>query len=217
MSNNQIASVNFHGHALTVITSASQQLVAMKPVAEGIGLDWKSQHSRIQRHPVLQSVMVMMTTTGADGKSYQMLCLPLDYLNGWLFGVDANRVREDIRDTLIMYQRECYQVLAAYWQQGEEGSPHHQTQATPSLLGRRWLITFDHEGKEHVRSVPDDAVVMTPSQLLSWLADPERIAVDADMLFQFVAAASERLRHMHGYQAVQLKRAKEAGLQTKLV
>ena len=94
---------------------------------------------------------------------------------------------------------------------------HTQTQATPSLLGRRWLITFDHEGKEHVRSVPDDAVVMTPSQLLSWLADPERIAVDADDLFQFIAAASERLRRMHGYQVVQLKRAREAGLQTKLI
>lgn len=210
MSNNQIASVNFHGHALTVITSASQQLVAMKPVAEGIGLDWKSQHSRIQRHPVLQSVMVMMTTTGADGKSYQMLCLPLDYLNGWLFGVDANRVRAEIRDTLIMYQRECYQALYEHWHSKEVSS-------TSTLSNRRWLITFDHEGKEHVRSVPDDAVVMTPSQLLSWLADPERIAVDADDLFQFIAAASERLRRMHGYQAAQLKRARDAGLQAKLI
>lgn len=87
---------------------------------------------------------------------------------------------------------------------------HTQTQATPSILGRRWLITFDQEGKEHVRSVPDDAVVMTPSQLLSWLADPERIAVNADELFQFIAAASERLRRMHGYQDVQLRRAREA-------
>ena len=93
-----------------------------------------------------------------------------------------------------------------------------ETQPTlPSLMQRRWLITFDHEGKEHVRSVPDDAVVMTPSQLLSWLVDPERIAVNADELFQFITAASERLRRMHGYQAVQLKRAREAGLQTKLI
>lgn len=94
---------------------------------------------------------------------------------------------------------------------------HTQTQTTPSLLGRRWLITFDQEGKEHVRLVPDDAVVMTPSQLLSWLADPERIAVNADELFQFVTAASERLRKMHGYQALQLQRAREAELQARLV
>ncbi len=41
-----------------------------------------------------------------------MQCLPLDYLNGWLFGVNANRVKEGIRDNLVRYQRECYRVLA---------------------------------------------------------------------------------------------------------
>jgi hypothetical protein len=41
-----------------------------------------------------------------------MLCLPLDYLNGWLFGVNANRVKDAVRDKLIRYQMECYRVLA---------------------------------------------------------------------------------------------------------
>ena len=41
-----------------------------------------------------------------------MLCLPLDYLNGWLFGINASRVKDDIRERLLRYQRECYRVLA---------------------------------------------------------------------------------------------------------
>ena len=41
-----------------------------------------------------------------------MLCIPLDFLNGWLFGVNASRVKESIRERLITYQRECYRVLA---------------------------------------------------------------------------------------------------------
>jgi hypothetical protein len=41
-----------------------------------------------------------------------MICLPLKYLNGFLFGINATRVREEIRAKLIQYQRECYQVLA---------------------------------------------------------------------------------------------------------
>lgn len=137
----QIATVTFHGAPLTVITQADQKLVAMKPIVEGIGLGWQSQYNRIQRQPVLKSVVVMMNTTGADGKSYQMLCLPIDYLNGWLFGVDANRVREDIRDTLIMYQRECYQVLANYWQQGE--AVNHRAQKalrTPLTIEQQSII-----------------------------------------------------------------------------
>ena len=45
-----------------------------------------------------------------------MQCLPLDYLNGWLFGVSSSRVKESLKDRVIQYQRECYQVLAAAFQ-----------------------------------------------------------------------------------------------------
>jgi len=40
-----------------------------------------------------------------------MLCLPLDLIPGWLFGVTASRVKEDIRPKLLRYQRECFRVL----------------------------------------------------------------------------------------------------------
>lgn len=56
-----------------------------------------------------------------------MLCLPLEFLNGYLFGINANRVREDIRDRVIRYQRECYQVLAAAFL---ETSPSDNTTST---------------------------------------------------------------------------------------
>jgi hypothetical protein len=41
-----------------------------------------------------------------------MLCLPLKYLNGWLFGVNASRVKPELRERVIQYQRECYDILA---------------------------------------------------------------------------------------------------------
>jgi hypothetical protein len=55
-------------------------------------------------------------TTGADGKQYEMVCLPLDYLNGWLFKINANRYKgDDRREVIIRYQRECYRVLADHF------------------------------------------------------------------------------------------------------
>ena len=36
-------------------------------------------------------------------------------LNGWLFGVDVNRVRPELRERLMQYQRECFQVLNAHF------------------------------------------------------------------------------------------------------
>jgi hypothetical protein len=47
-----------------------------------------------------------------------MLCLPLDYLTGFLFGINASRVKSELRDSVIRYQRECYKVLAEAFQEG---------------------------------------------------------------------------------------------------
>ncbi|TBV91293.1 hypothetical protein E0E53_21350 [Azotobacter chroococcum] len=118
-TNLQLGTVDFHGQTLAVITGpAGERLVAMKPICEAIGLDWKSQYSRIQRNQVLKEGMVIMTTPSPGGEQ-ETTCLPLDYLNGWLFGVDASRVKPEIRERLVQYQRECFAALAAYWQQGE--------------------------------------------------------------------------------------------------
>ena len=45
-----------------------------------------------------------------------MLCLPLDSISGWLFGTHAARVNPDVREWLIPYQHESYQVLAEAFQ-----------------------------------------------------------------------------------------------------
>lgn len=47
-----------------------------------------------------------------------MLAIPLDYLSGFLFGINASRVKEEVRDRLIRYQRECYKVLDEAFKEG---------------------------------------------------------------------------------------------------
>lgn len=47
-----------------------------------------------------------------------MICLPLDYMCGWLFGSNADRVKPEVRGRLIRYQRECYAVLSEALQDG---------------------------------------------------------------------------------------------------
>lgn len=115
--------VNFHNQTLTTLEKDGKQYAAMKPICENIGLEWNSQFRRIQRKEVLKSVVAMMAITGNDGKKYEMVCLPIDYLNGWLMGVDENRVKPEIKDTLVMYQKECYKALYDYWHKGEAINP----------------------------------------------------------------------------------------------
>jgi hypothetical protein len=40
-----------------------------------------------------------------------MICLPLELLPGFLFGVNAARVKAELRDKIIRYRRECYRRL----------------------------------------------------------------------------------------------------------
>ncbi len=84
--------------------------VAVKPICESIGLLWGSQRNRLYRDPVLKEGVFMMNTPSAGGVQ-KALCLPLDLIPGWLFGVDVNRVKPELRDRLIAYQRECHRVL----------------------------------------------------------------------------------------------------------
>lgn len=91
--------------------------VPLRPLCDYLGVDWSGQLQRVRRDPVLSDALtpcvVVTPTQGQPDQRREVLCLPLNYLNGWLFGINANRVREELRDKLIRYQRECHEILAA--------------------------------------------------------------------------------------------------------
>lgn len=88
-----------------------ETLVAMKPVVEGMGLDWKSQHRRLNETPVLAKGMVMMAIP-SEGGPQQMVALPLTRLNFWLATIRTERVKDPgVRDRIIRYQTECADIL----------------------------------------------------------------------------------------------------------
>ena len=110
--------VEFYEDQVTAVRlSSGEVFIPVRPIVEGLGLDWAAQTRRINRDPILseeKGVVVMATPGGPQ----DMLALPLDYLSGFLFGINANRVKEEVRDRLIRYQRECYKVLAEAFSDG---------------------------------------------------------------------------------------------------
>ncbi len=98
--------------------------VPLRPLCEFLGLDWSAQYRRVNRDEVISESIqgvAITTTPSADGRGggvQEMVCLPLKFLPGWLFGVSASRVKEDLRDKIIRYQRESYDVL---WEAFQEG------------------------------------------------------------------------------------------------
>ncbi|HIP72313.1 MAG TPA: hypothetical protein EYH05_13065 [Anaerolineae bacterium] len=106
------------------IDEQEQIYVPIRPICTYLGLDWSAQYRRINRDPVLSEAIqgVAITTTpspdGRGGGLQEMSCLPLKFLPGWLFGINANRVKEELREKIIRYQRESYDVL---WEAFQEG------------------------------------------------------------------------------------------------
>ena len=118
---NQISTqtISFNNQSLVTFEQNGVHYTAMKPICDNIGLQWESQYNRIKRDDILSSTMIMMIIVAEDGKNREMVCLPIEYLNGWLFGIDVNRCKPEIRETLIKYKKECYQALHDYWFKGK--------------------------------------------------------------------------------------------------
>ena len=118
---NQISTqtISFNNQSLVTFEQDGVHYTAMKPICENIGLAWEAQLARIKRDDILNSTMIVMIIVAEDGKNREMVCLPIEYLNGWLFGIDVNRCKPEIRETLIKYKKECYQALHDYWFKGK--------------------------------------------------------------------------------------------------
>ena len=137
-----LVTVDFHGQSLVAVLIDGKPHVAMKPICENIGLQWEAQQKRIQRNPVLNKGMSMMDIP-SNGGIQETLCLPLSKLNGWLFGVDVNRVREEIKPRLMQYQEECFDVLFRHFMPQQAA-----TQATPAPVSRLALTGAAQLGAE---------------------------------------------------------------------
>ena len=94
-----------------IATSDEQQLVPIRPICEALGIAYERQSSKIKEHPILSSTVTLKVMVAADGKQREMLCLPLEYIFGWLFTISPANVNEEAKEGLVQYQRECYHAL----------------------------------------------------------------------------------------------------------
>lgn len=111
-------SVEFYGDTLVGLlvpdADENQVYLPVRPLCQFLGLAWSGQFERIKRDPVLSDairfVRLIRTGEGQVGDP-EVLCLPLEFIPGWLFGVSASRVKPELRERIILYRRECYRAL----------------------------------------------------------------------------------------------------------
>jgi len=93
------------------INDRNEVFVPIKPLCEALGISHAAQTEVIKNNPLTASTVSLNETVGSDGKVREMLHLPIQYVFGWLFGIDVRKVKPEAADALIAYQMECYRVL----------------------------------------------------------------------------------------------------------
>lgn len=110
--------VPFHGANLYLVEHNEEPFVPMRPVVEGMGLDWKNQHTKLTSGRFQSCVVVITTQLPGDSQRRAVVAIPLRKLTGWLMSVHPGKVKPELRDTITAYQNECDDALWAYWNDG---------------------------------------------------------------------------------------------------
>jgi len=132
--------VPFHGANLHVVEQDGQPYTPMKPIVDGMGLDWKSQHRKVATNQArwaivnltIPSTMADSTTVepelhGQDdhaGQRRSMTCIPVRKVAAWLTTIEPGKIKNaDVRARVIQYQNECDDALWQYWNEGAAFNP----------------------------------------------------------------------------------------------
>jgi len=126
--------VDFHGQALMVVSRDGEPYVAMKPIVEGMGLDWRSQHRKLTDEQGRFCMVMMTMQLPGDDQDREVTTIPLRKLTGWLMTLQPSRMEGAIAERVLLYQNECDDALWAYWKNGIAVNPR-AIPADPTLMG----------------------------------------------------------------------------------
>ncbi len=137
MSKQKITTIN--GVEIYAETTENGIFVPIKPICEALGIAFERQYSKLQEDDILSSVVTLTVTTGAGGENREMVCLPLEYVYGWLFTINPKNVAESARESVTRYRRECYDALYGHFA-GRMRRAEEQARLEADILRRKTAL-----------------------------------------------------------------------------
>lgn len=181
---NRVMTVGFAGKELYAFEMGGIIFVALKPIVEGMGLDWSAQFRKVQRMPILAEGVAKMAMPFGPGNGQPMICLRMNLIHGWLLTINSTQVRAELRGVVEMYQRECYDVLYAHFS-GDRDRLLKEANETMSLNLRLCTECRHIHGnfaaaqlwdKLHMPKVPAMDQVLRQRNLFDWPDEEKKAA-----------------------------------------
>jgi len=127
--------IDFKADKLEVIG----ELVVVKDICENIGIEYKRQYKKLQSDSTYQSKLIEVKTNGGIQKVF---AIPYEKLNGWLFSINPNRVKPEVREKLIEYKNEAFKVLHDYFNKGYAMKPEIKAELENIIVTQNTTIAL---------------------------------------------------------------------------
>ncbi|WP_245929627.1 phage antirepressor N-terminal domain-containing protein [Brenneria roseae] len=179
--------VPFYGTDLFVVNHCGEPYTPMKPIVEGMGMDWMGQYTKLKQRFSKGIEEISIPTAGGIQK---MICLALRKLAAWLNTISPNKVKAEIRDRVIRYQNECDDVLYEYWTKGQVTNPRktNTDERTPLrdavnlLVGKKGIMYPEAYSYVHQRFNVGHIDELAPELLPQAIEYVHKLALDGELL-----------------------------------
>jgi hypothetical protein len=194
----QMSQIEFYGDVLLVvlveINGDRQAVVPLRQFCDYLGVDWSGQRQRLLRDEELASevMSVAVTPTQIHKRGYYnrpVLCLPLDLLPGWLFGVTPSRVKPEYRERVRLYRKKCYRALWEAFLRGELFSEEAETTSVVPSTVEKTVVPL---GDQHIDALTEQINNLTA--IVAFLQEHRRMLLEeAGQVVTIVEAGQQEL------------------------
>ena len=106
----RVETVRIGDHEIQAVRGpGGEGYAVVRRMCEALGIDHKNQREKLQSAPWACGVLI--TSRDVTGRDQELYCLHVRSVAMWLATIDANRVSESARPTLVQFQREAADAL----------------------------------------------------------------------------------------------------------
>jgi hypothetical protein len=155
---NDLIPFEFHGDRLMLVDADGKPQIVLRPAMDALGLDYATQYTKLKSRSWAR--VGQSPTTGADGKTYQMVTVDVRTFLMLLATIDERRVAKDVAPKLVMYQAEVAEAIEQYWTQGGVINPRASREQLDILSGQAAVLAA-------LRGVVDDGYLDAKGRIIA--------------------------------------------------
>ncbi|MET7975824.1 phage antirepressor N-terminal domain-containing protein [Streptomyces mirabilis] len=133
-SSHEVVKLDLSAGSVQTVLVDGEAHVVFRPAVEAIGLDYSTQLRKLRDRSWANRRDI--PTVAEDGKTRLMAAVDVRTFLMWLATVNETKVADEVRDTLVAYQRETATAVNAYWTEGGAINPRATEDQLDSLISR---------------------------------------------------------------------------------